>query len=145
MAVLTYQKTIAAAPEVVFEFLADLRNETLWREGMSRSDVRDGVPGTAGATYEQQMASPMGNAADVVTVLQAEEPGLVQVRNSGRPMLLQTTYRLSPEAGSTTRLDIEVTLPSGPMATLAKRMIDKQFAENLPALERQLTTERASG
>lgn len=124
---------ISRAPEEVYAFLADGRNNTAWRSGVQSISLKSGQTGTLGAVYRQALAGPGGRAIDGDYEITAAEPGrLLGFQVVAGPARPTGAYHLSPADGGTTvrfTLDLQ---PKGLMKVLGpvvQRTMEREVSQ----------------
>jgi uncharacterized protein YndB with AHSA1/START domain len=129
---------IAAAPETVFDYLADARNEPQWLPGASNVEkTSDGEVGL-GTTFRGEYARA---GAIEVEIVEFDRPRRLTIRGRAKSMTFDDAITLAPD-GSGTRLEAEMTAePRGVfklVAPMMGRVIRTQFAGNWAHLKNAL-------
>jgi Polyketide cyclase / dehydrase and lipid transport len=122
---------VAAPPELVFDLMADARNEPAWNSQVSETDLTSAEPIGAGSTFR----TVNRGREYVATITEYDRPRDITFRVVGKQM--EITGRMSfVGAGVGTHLDANFAMrPQGPMkvmlplmAPLVRRDFPKQFA-----------------
>lgn len=102
------------APDVVFEFLADLCNDPLWRPEIAAVRLVDGQPGHTGAKFVETVAWEGITAEVTLTVAQAEPATQLEIQAADPGYTSLWTYTFTAAGGGTDlliRARIETTGP----------------------------------
>ena len=131
-------------PEVVFDYLADMRNEPKWLPGASAVRLVDSDSVGHGARFEGTYA----RAGVVRCTLSAyDRPTLLTIHGEARGMTFDDTITLSLVAAGT-RLDaVMKTQPKGVfklVAPMMGRVIDRQFQSNWVELKKVLESDASA-
>jgi carbon monoxide dehydrogenase subunit G len=132
-------------PEVVFDYVADMRNEPKWLPGASYVRLLNGDVVDGGATFEGTYARA---GAVRCTISRYDRPTQVTIRGEARGMTFEDAITLTA-VGDGTRLDAVMrTQPKGLfklVAPMMGRVIDKQFQSNWEKLKAILESPDANG
>jgi hypothetical protein len=113
-------QTVVQRPvEEVFDFLADIRNETRWNPRIIRIDKTSPGPLGAGATFEGRY---QGLGTLRTQLVEYERPTRLSFRSAGPRMRIAGTFMLSP-VGNETSIALRANLePQGIFKLLAPLM-----------------------
>src|SRR5690348_8789367 len=102
---------IARSPEVVFDYLADARNEPKWLPGATDLRLTSAEPVGAGSTFEGTYA----RAGRVrLSVTRAERPTVLVIHGDGRSLSFDDEIRLAPDGAGGSELNATMrTQPRG--------------------------------
>lgn len=129
---------IASSPEVVFDMVADMRNETRWSSRVSSAELQTGEPIELGSRF----AIVNGGTPYNVTITTYERPSRLVFEASGKPDLT-IAYRFTPtSAGTELASDFDFR-PRGALkvlfallAPVIRRDVPKQYASLKALCER---------
>jgi len=130
---------IAQPIDVVFDYLADMRNEPKWLPGASDVRLTSAEPVGPGSTFEGTYAR-----AGTVTcaIADYERPQRLTIHGDAKGMSFDDAVTLAPTDGGGTRLTAVMrTQPKGLFklfAPMMGRVIDKQFQSNWDRLKATL-------
>jgi uncharacterized protein YndB with AHSA1/START domain len=121
---------ISAPREMVFDYVADARNEPRWLPGARAVDKTDPGPVGLGSTFrgDYARAGPIE-----IEIVQFERPTRLTFRGTAKGMTFDDAISFSEEDGATTLSAEMTTEPRGLfklLAPLVGRTIRKQFAAN---------------
>jgi polyketide cyclase/dehydrase/lipid transport protein len=119
--------------EDIFDFLADIRNETAWNPRAVRIEKTSAGPIGAGATFRGLY---QGLGVLETQLVEFERPTRISFRGKGSRMSVAGTFVLTPIAGGTMvtlTADLE---PRGPFRIAAPLMAQLIRRQNTTAAER---------
>jgi uncharacterized protein YndB with AHSA1/START domain len=134
---------IGRAPEEVFAFLADARNDPRWCATVVRCEQREGDgPGPNARYLAHHKPTPFHRVMPrSLEVVEYEPPRLVRWRQEDDNGVFHITYEVAPAAGGgrfTQRDTIEWKVPR-PAGRLAERLfVRRHIGEQMEALKRLL-------
>jgi carbon monoxide dehydrogenase subunit G len=132
------ETTINAPIELVFDFLADMRNEPKWLPGASGVRLTSDEPVGRGSVFEGNYA----RAGTVICIVsEHERPGRLTIHGEAKGMSFDDAITLVAADGGTRLTAVMRTEPKGLfklMAPMMRRVIDKQFQNNWDLLKRTL-------
>jgi len=133
---------IAAPADVVFDYLADMRNEPQWLPGAA--DVRQSSDGAIGrgTTFEGTYARAGRVACELVTY---DRPRTLTIHGEAKGMSFDDEIVLQEVDGGTQLTATMRTAPKGlfkVMAPMMGRVIDRQFQSNWERLKAVLESSR---
>ncbi len=127
--------TIDRPVEVVYDFLLDGTNNSLWRPGVIDIQRLPGKPPGVGAVFKQGLKGPGGGRIDgdyEITDLQPNQ--LIKFRVIAGPARPEGTYQFE-SLGQTTRLTFNLHFEPKGIARLMDGMIQKTMQSEVAALE----------
>lgn len=140
--IITNGSAVVNAPiEVVFDFLADPRNEPRWLPGASNVALISGEPIQQGSTFVGTYARA---GAVTVRLTQRERPRRITLAGDARNLSFTDEIELSPTDNGTALQATMTTHPKGVFRVLAPimgRVIGKQFQANWDSLKATLENE----
>lgn len=132
-----YSDALSCPPQVVWAFLADLRNDKLWRFEVTRVDLVTGTPPDAPATYREYLEWA-GFRADVLLTVRESIPGSKLVVDVNAPgFSSQSEWTFEPrEDGSivTLNFSLEATMAMGMTEPVIWKLADAWLSRDLPLL-----------
>jgi len=115
-------ESVARAPEEVFAFLGDVRNEPRWHTDVLEATLVSGSPSVVGAVYDIKTKPTMGISGGTVTLSEYSPPSKIVYKVDMGRFQPTTTFTMSPE-GSGARVSRKVEMePSGMMRLMAPMM-----------------------
>ena len=121
---------INRSPEVVFDYLADMRNEPKWLPGASDVRLTSGEPVDATSTFE----GTYSRAGTVrCAIAEHERPHRQTIHGDAKGMSFDDAITLSEADGGTRLEAVMRTQPKGVfrlVAPMMGRIIDRQFQAN---------------
>lgn len=139
---------LARSAEVVFAFIADVRNGPRWHTDVLRAQLINGRAIGEGSTFEIETKPFMGVSRGTVSVSQYDPPRRIVFEVEMGKMRPTTTFTVDPEDGGcrvTRRIAME---PPGVMRLMAPfmaRLARKRNAGFLAILKQVLESETAPG
>ena len=141
--ILTHGSAIVNCPiEVVFDFLADARNEPRWLPGASDVTLTSSEPVQDGSTFVGTYARA---GTVTVRVVRHDRPNRITLAGEARNLSFTDEIELSATDGGTVLTATMRTHPKGLFRALAPvmgRVISKQFQANWNSLKATLELER---
>ena len=115
-------ESVARAPEEVFAFLGDVRNEPKWHTDVLEATLASGTPSVVGAVYEIKTKPTMGISGGRVTLSEYSLPTKIVYKVDMGRFQPTTTFTVAPE-GTGARVSRKVEMePSGFMKLMAPMM-----------------------
>jgi carbon monoxide dehydrogenase subunit G len=134
----TSEETLDQAPDVVFDFLADVENEPAWNPDVISARSTSPGPVGAGATRTGEYKH-IGRVDTTITTY--DRPRRLEFRATGKQADMTLDFRFAP-AGAGTRMTVHGTLSlRGPLrfAEGALRgVVAQQYAERARAIKQAL-------
>jgi carbon monoxide dehydrogenase subunit G len=130
--------------EVVFDFLADVRNEARWLPGASNIRLTSDEPIREGSTFVGTYARA-GEVA--VRVTQYERPSRLTLAGDARNLSFTDEITLRPAENGTALVALMTTQPKGLFRIFAPvmgRVIGKQFQANWDSLKATLEADHVA-
>jgi polyketide cyclase/dehydrase/lipid transport protein len=130
-----------AAPETVFDFLADARNDNVWNGSERIEKVSDGPVGPS--TRFREVTKMMGReTAFIFENARYEPPRLVQRYGRDQMMSFRTTWSVEPASDGSTLTFLGELEPSGPVMAvlfpLLRGMMTRRMDGFIPKLRAAL-------
>ena len=130
-----------AAPETVFDFLADARNDSVWNGSERFEKVSDGPVGPNSKFRE--VTKMMGReTAFIFENARYEPPRIVQRYGRDQMMSFSTTWSVEPASGGSTLTFLGELEPSGPLMAvlfpLLRGMMTRRMDGFIPKLQASL-------
>jgi carbon monoxide dehydrogenase subunit G len=139
----TNGSTLVNAPiEVVFDFLADARNEPRWLPGASNVRLTSGEPIRKGSTFVGDY--PRAGAV-TVRLARHDRPHHISLAGDARNLSFVDEIELTATERGTTLVATMITQPKGLFrlfAPMMRKIIDQQFQANWDNLKATLEDER---
>ena len=128
-----WQLTVNRPVTEVFDFLADIRNETAWNPRVKQIEKESGGPITMGTIFRGHYKA-LGTLVTEVTAY--ERPTRLSFQSTGERMHLRGTFTLTP-VGSGTSVALSAELqPGGLFAVVAPLMTPLITRQNAVAARR---------
>ncbi len=113
---------IARAPQDVFNFVADVRNDPAWHTDVLSAELTEGSGDAVGSVYQIKVKPQMGMTGGTVTVASYEAPHRIVFDVDMGKMKPTTTFTVEP-AGTGARISRKVEMePQGLMKLMAPLM-----------------------
>ena len=113
---ITEEREIDCEPAVVFDVMADVRNEAKWNDSVSKAEILTGDPVREGSQFVTVHGPPLGDITSTITTF--ERPGRLDFSATSKRMDLAMSLTFTESAsGTTMHLTVEPQ-PRGFMALL---------------------------
>lgn len=126
---------VNCAPDCVFDYLADMRNEPKWLPGASNVRLTSAGEVGASSTFEGTYARA---GAVRCRITEYDRPHRLTIHGEGKGMTFDDTIVLTPTNAGTRLNAVMQTTPNGLfklVAPMMRRVIDKQFQSNWDRLK----------
>lgn len=129
---------VEGAPDEVFAFLADARNNPTWQKGMHSCTWTSDGPIGVGSTYDQ-VASMAGRAIRSSFVVEAFAPGRsITIQTTESTFPIRVTRSVEPIDGGARVTAVVEGGPTGLLARLVAPLLDRMVTRSIEADYRRL-------
>lgn len=143
-----YTDTVSCSPQVVWAFLADLRNDKRWRLEVDEVEVLSGNPPFAPATYRESLRWAGLHGQAVLQVTESTPGSRLVIEVNGDGFSSRSSWTFEPGGDGTIitlNFSLEATMVMGMTELVLWGLATGWLSRDLPLLQGHVTCDVPSG